>query len=148
MLCLLQGPASATPSPADKAEPFIPVTSHKSSHQLRTHYWSPDPSITEGRRRRMNNEAISAFPTSAGKKRMIDFLCLAIMCIRHQSIKYSLLQGGDVLWRSEGELDSGVKETDFSLITESYLALNKIVVKYSKKSQHLLHFHIVAELWF
>lgn len=95
MLCLLQGLASAPlPSHADKAEPFIPVTSHKSSDQLRAHYRSPDPSITEGRRRLMNNEAISAFPPSAEKKRMIDFLCLVIMCIGHQSIKYSLLQVG------------------------------------------------------
>lgn len=61
------------PSPADKAEPFISVTSHKSNHQLRAHYWSPDPSITEGRRRQMNNEAISVFPHSAEKKGMIDF---------------------------------------------------------------------------
>lgn len=69
MLCLLQGPASAPPSPADRAEPFIPVTLHKNSHQLRAHYWSPDPSITEGRVRRMNNEAIAVFPPSAEKKR-------------------------------------------------------------------------------
>lgn len=42
----------------------------------------------------MNNKAISAFPPPAGKKGMIDFLCLAVMCIRHQSIKYSLLRVG------------------------------------------------------
>lgn len=43
MLCLLQGPASTPPpSPADKAEQFISVTSHKSNHQLTAHYLSPD----------------------------------------------------------------------------------------------------------
>lgn len=81
-------------SPADTAEPFISVTSHKSNHQLKAHYWSPDPSITEGRRRQMNSEAISVFPHSAGKKDDWFLLCLAVMCIRQQSIKYSLLLVG------------------------------------------------------
>lgn len=127
------------PSPADKAEPFISVTSHKSNHQLRAHYRSPDPSITEGRRRQMNNEAISVFPHSAEEKKRDDWfsLCLAVMCIRRQSIKYSLLRVGTSCDKSGGELESGVKETDFSLISESRLALNK--------RQHLLHFNIVTE---
>lgn len=47
------------------------------------------------------------------------------MCIRRQSIKYSLLRVGTSCDKSGGELESGVKETDFSLISESRLALNK-----------------------
>lgn len=77
----------------------------------------------------MNNGAISAFPPSAEKKRMIDFLCLAIMCIGHQSIKYSLLRWGypvmAVVWRRIG---LEVEATDFSLIIESHL--NKSVLKH------------------
>lgn len=59
------------------------------------------------------------------------------MCIRRQSIKYSLLRVGTSCDKSGGELEYGVKETDFSLISESRLALNK--------RQHLLHFNIVTE---
>lgn len=55
MLHLLHDPGAALhplscptgPSSEDKAAPFIPATSHKSSHQLKSHEWSCDPSITE-----------------------------------------------------------------------------------------------------
>lgn len=132
MLCLLQGPAYTPPCPADKAEPFIPVTSHKSSHQLRAHNESPDPSITEGRRRRMNNEAISAFPPWA-QKRMIDFLCPAIMCIRHQSIKYSLLLPGMSCDGAEGNWIPGWRWQNFALIIQSRSALNEMSQTQLKK---------------
>lgn len=72
----------------------------------------------------MNNEAISAFPPSA-EKRMIDFLSLVIMCIGHQSIKYSLLRMG--MYCDGVQQSSEVKVTNFSLVIESHLALNKIV---------------------
>lgn len=104
-------------SPPDKTEPFILVTWHKSSHQLKAHYWSPDPSITEGGRETDEQPSYRCVSSFSRKKRMIDFLPTAVMWIRHQSFKYSLLQG------CINTVGHELKK-EFLLIIKSHLDLN------------------------
>lgn len=92
------------PARRDKAGPFIPVPLHKSSHQLKAHYWSPDPSITEGRGDWWTTRLSLCFLLQ--QKKQNDWFPLFgnnLMSIEHQSIKYSLLWEGPVMsWRRIG----------------------------------------------
>lgn len=128
MVCLLQGPATAppptAPSPssprASPTGPFIPVTSHKNGHQLRTRWWSPDPSIKAERGDWWTTRLCLCFlltweenSEKIKKQQMIDFLCLAKMC----SLAYcgfrrkSKLGSKDVIppWLLERQLVKNVK---------------------------------------